>query len=241
MAHSIRMISAIGLILSLLGLSACSSPVQTSTPTLDLNPVRTEVAATVLAQVTQVLLLTPSITLPPSPTVTFLPSSTPMQTPSPSPSAAPTSAPLSTAQGTARVTATAQVTQAPLLSATPTALTANLAEWVSQTIDDNTIFTPNETFTMTWRLKNVGTSTWTSGYMLRYYSGDAFSAPKEIPLGQQIQPGGMVDIVLHMKAPPTPGSYRSDWVMATDNRGNFKEPVYLKIIVALPPTRTPGP
>jgi hypothetical protein len=96
---------------------------------------------------------------------------------------------------------------------------------------------------MTWRLKNVGTSTWTTAYLLRFYSGDSFSAPKEILLTREVLPGETVDIRLPMKAPARAGIYRSVWVMATEARSNFKEPVYLQIIVAVPvtPTRTPRP
>jgi hypothetical protein len=218
MAHNIRTLCVIGVLLSLLGMAACGSPVPTSTPTLDLNPIRTEVAATVLAQVTQALASTPSITPLPSLTVTNLPTSTPVQTASPSPSASPT-----------------------LSSGTATAVTINLAQWVSQTVADDTVFAPSETFTMTWRLKNVGTSTWTAGYLLRYYSGDTLSAPKEIPLGRDVQPGDTVDITIRMKAPAVPGTYVSSWVMSTVNRSNFKEPVYLRIKVAGPVTPTPTP
>jgi hypothetical protein len=218
MAHKIRFLSGIGMLLSLFGLAACSSPAPTSTPTIDLNPVRTEVAATVLAQVTRALALTPSITPLPSPTATKLPTSTPTQTASPSPSAMPT-----------------------LSVGTPKAGTVNQAQWVSQSIADDTIFAPGETFTITWRLKNVGTSTWKAAYLLRYYSGDTFGASKEIPLGREVQPGGTVDITIRMKAPAKPGSYRSDWVMSTEFRSNFKEPVYLKITVPAPVTPTPTP
>jgi hypothetical protein len=119
--------------------------------------------------------------------------------------------------------------------------TNNRAQWVSQSIADKAIFAPGETFTMTWRLKNVGTSPWKSAYMLRFYSGDTFGAPKEVLLGREVLPDGTVDITLHMKAPAKPGSYRSDWVMSSENRSNFKDPVYLMITVAVPvtPTLTP--
>jgi hypothetical protein len=218
MAHKKRTLSVIGVLLSLLWLAACRPTVPTSTPTLDLNPFRTEVAATVLAQVTRDLALTPSVTPPSSPTATNLPTSTPSLTASPSPSATAT-----------------------LSSGTPKAGTQNQAQWVSQTIADDTIFAPGETFTMTWTLKNSGTSTWTAGYLLRYYSGNTFGAPKEISMGREVLPGGEIDISIHMKAPANPGSYRTDWVMSNENRANFKEPVYLKIKVAVPVTPTPTP
>jgi hypothetical protein len=218
MAHKKRSLSVIGVLLVLLWLAACSPSTPTSTPTFDQNPLRTEVAATVLAQVTQALALTPSITPIPTPTATNLPTSTPRLTASPSPTATAT-----------------------LSSGTPSAGTENRAQWVSQSIADDTTFAPGETFTMTWRLKNTGTSTWTAGYMLRYYSGQTFGAPKEILLGQEVLPGGEIDISTQMKAPATPGDYRTDWVMSDENRSNFKEPVFLRIKVVKPVTPTPTP
>ena len=201
--------------MSLLWLSACSPAAPTSTPTLDLNPVRTEVAGTVFAQVTRDLALTPSATPLPPPTATPPPTSTPSLTASPSPSAAAT---LSSG------------TQAALL---------NQDQWVSQSIADDTLFAPGQTFTMTWRLKNTGASTWTAGYLLRFYSGSSFGAPKEITIGKEVLPGGEIDIAIAMKAPANPGDYRTDWVLSNENRTNFKEPVYLKIKVAVPATSTP--
>jgi hypothetical protein len=218
MAHKKRILSGIGVFLSLLWLAACSPSVQTSTPTFDQNPLRTEVAATVLAQVTQELALTPSVTPFSTPTATNMPTSTPRPTASPSPSAT-----------------------VALSSGTPDAGTEDQAQWVSQSIADDTTFAPGETFTMTWRLKNTGTSTWTAGYLLRYYSGESFGAPKEISLGREVLPGEEIDISVQMKAPANPGTYRSDWVMSNENRSNFKEPVFLRIKVAKPLTPTPTP
>jgi hypothetical protein len=80
MAHKKRTLSGIGVLLSLLWLAACSPSVQTSTPTLDQNPLRTEVASTVFAQVTQALASTPSVTPLPTPTATNPPTSTPRPT-----------------------------------------------------------------------------------------------------------------------------------------------------------------
>ena len=169
MAHKTRTLSVFGLLLSLMWLAACSPAAPTSSPTIDLEPFRTEVAATVLAQVTRELALTPSITPPASPTATSEPSSTPGQT------------------------ATPTVAET---SGTPGVSTDDKAQWVSQSIADDTVFAPGETFTMTWRLKNTGTSTWTENYVLRYFSGEAFGAPKEIPISQEVLPGGEIEISL---------------------------------------------
>jgi hypothetical protein len=85
----------------------------------------------------------------------------------------------------------------------------------------------------------VGTSTWTAAYLFRFYTGNAFGAPQEILLGQEVPPGESVDIPIQMTAPTTVGEYRSDWVMSNEVRSNFKDPVYLEITVGRPATSTP--
>jgi hypothetical protein len=214
----------IGALLCLLGLAACSSPTPTVASTPDLNPFRTEVAATVFAQVTYDLALTPSATPIPSDTATSTPTPTSITT-------------------ITQVTGISPVTTATQGSLTPVAGLKDQAQWVSQTVADNSAFAPGEAFTMTWTLQNVGASTWTPAYLLRFYSGDLFGAAKEILLGQQVPPGATVNITIKMRAPATPGKYRTDWVLSNEKRSNFKEPVYLMITVAIPPTptRTPTP
>jgi hypothetical protein len=224
MARTKKAIAMIGIWLGLLLLSACKASTPTSTPTIDLNPFRTEVASTVLAQVTQTLALMPSATPIPSPTVTPVPSLT---------------ATLAASSTPAQPTTTSAGPQATSASETPGTPTDDLAEWVSQSVADGTVFTPGEAFTMTWRLKNVGTSTWTPAYLFRFYSGNAFGAPQEILLGQEVPPGETVDISISMKAPTTLGDYRSDWVMSNELRSNFKQPVFIEITVARPATVTP--
>jgi hypothetical protein len=101
------------------------------------------------------------------------------------------------------------------------------------------VFAPGETFIITWQLRNVGTTTWTINYLLRFYTGNAFGAPQEIFLDREVAPGDTVDIAIPMTAPTTPGEYRSDWVMANELLANFNQPVYLEIVVARPATATP--
>ena len=220
MAQKIKSLGVLGVLLGLLGLAACSSPTPTSAPTPDLNPFRTEVAATVFSQVTHDLALTPSTTPIPSSTATITTTSTPLQPTSASPGL---------------------TTTLSIATLAPTISLPDRAQWVSQSVPDDTVFAPGETFTMTWQLKNVGASTWTAGYLLRYYSGDLFGAPNELVLGQVVLPGATVEISVKMKAPATAGKYRTDWVLSNETRSNFKDAVFLKITVALPPTATRAP
>lgn len=217
-----KMIMLLGLLL----LTACGAqPTPTAQPTPDLNLLRTEVAATVLAQVPQICALTPTATLPPTATATITP------------------------QPTATFTATVETTQ---VTGTVDAAILDKAEWVSQSIQDGTRFTPGQSFTMTWQIRNTGPTTWTAGYRLRFYSGNAFGAANEVALGRDVLPNETVDITVEMKAPSTEGEYRSDWVMSNEARRNFNQPVFLKIVVAratatptatatVPPTATSTP
>jgi hypothetical protein len=203
-------------------MTACGSATPTAAPTVDLNPFRTEVAATVLAQVSEAAALIPSATTPP----TITPTSEPTFTSEPTLTNTP-------ADPTAAAIAA--------LTLTPAAMANNRAQWVSQSITDGTVFAPNETFTITWRLKNVGAAAWTLDYRLRFYSGNPFGAPQEILLGREVPPEETVDITIPMTAPALPGDYRTDWVMSNESFYNFKDPVFLKITVALPPTATRTP
>ncbi|RLC66117.1 MAG: hypothetical protein DRH97_07000 [Chloroflexi bacterium] len=45
------------------------------------------------------------------------------------------------------------------------------------TIPDGTDLAPGDNFTKTWRLKNTGTCTWTSGYSLVFDHGDSMGGP----------------------------------------------------------------
>ena len=67
-------------------------------------------------------------------------------------------------------------------------------------------------FTKTWRLKNVGTCTWTSGYKLVFENGDRMSAPdsKSFTSGS-VAPGGTVDVSVDLTAPDDEGTYQGNF------------------------------
>jgi hypothetical protein len=55
------------------------------------------------------------------------------------------------------------ITNTPPSTASPTPL-CDLAQFIADVnVPDGTVFQPGETFTKTWRLKNNGVCTWTSG------------------------------------------------------------------------------
>lgn len=78
------------------------------------------------------------------------------------------------------------------------------------TIPDGTAFQPGATFNKTWRLKNVGTCTWTTAYNLVFVSGDQLGAPTSVAL-PTVAPGQTVDLTVAMQAPASAGTYRGYW------------------------------
>ncbi|RJP47451.1 MAG: hypothetical protein C4583_16510 [Anaerolineaceae bacterium] len=84
------------------------------------------------------------------------------------------------------------------------------AQFVSDiTIPDGTTMTPGEAFTKTWRIKNIGTCTW-SGYSLVFDSGNSMSGAASSAIANT-PPGGTIDISINLTAPAATGNYRGYW------------------------------
>ncbi|MDO9131359.1 MAG: NBR1-Ig-like domain-containing protein, partial [Anaerolineales bacterium] len=79
------------------------------------------------------------------------------------------------------------------------------------TVPDGATFAPGTAFTKTWRLKNIGTCTWTTSYALVFVSGSQMGAPSVVNLPSSVAPGGTVDVSVNMTAPSTNGRYRGYW------------------------------
>jgi hypothetical protein len=94
-----------------------------------------------------------------------------------------------------------------------TPIPCNLGRFVTDiTIPDGTVFEPGEVFTKTWRLRNVGSCAWTSGYDIVFSGGDAMDgvSPVQITSGT-VNPGQSVDISVDLTAPASVGTYRGNW------------------------------
>ena len=113
-------------------------------------------------------------------------------------------------------------TSLPAASATPTLAPPTPAPVATQpcdqmafvadvTIADGTNEDPSTTFTKTWRVKNVGTCTWTSSYALTFVSGDAMGGPASVPLAGAVNPGDTVDLSVGLAAPASSGDYTGTW------------------------------
>lgn len=183
------------------------------TPTQDPNLAYTAAAQTIAAQLTQSALTLQA----PSPTAIVLP---PTNTPP---------APPTFIVPTSVFTATQECDRAQFIT--------------DVTIPDGSIMAPSQVFTKTWRLKNIGTCTW-SGYSLVFDEGNSMSGAASTAIGTTT-PGASVDISISLTAPVTPGSYRGYWrvrnasgVLIPVTGGHNSKSFYVDIKVVAP-TGTP--
>lgn len=97
--------------------------------------------------------------------------------------------------------------------ATNTTQPCNRASFVEDvTVPDNTSFTAGKAFTKTWRLKNVGSCAWTSGYSLIFDSGDQMGGPASQQLTNgTVAPGQTIDVSVNLVAPASTGTYKGNW------------------------------
>jgi hypothetical protein len=105
---------------------------------------------------------------------------------------------------------------------TAISIPCNKAEFITDmTIPDYTQLKSGESFTKTWRVKNVGSCTWTTAYDLVFSSGNAMNASAVIPLTGNVAPGQTVDLSANMKAPESSGDYSGYWMLRNQNDGLF--------------------
>ncbi|MFZ0533883.1 MAG: NBR1-Ig-like domain-containing protein [Anaerolineales bacterium] len=220
---------------TLLLLTACNFPGTSAQPTIGPDLIYTAAAQTLTAQQTQAAEGTPIVL--PSPTtgeaaatptspVVILPSNTPLP---------PTNTPLPTN------------TPVPP-TATPIPIPCDRGQFVKDlSVPDNTEIAAGATFVKTWRIKNNGSCTWTSGYALVFYNGDAMSGPASAPITNgTVPPDSTLDISVTLIAPTTTGTYKGNWRLRNSGGAlfgigeNADQSFYVQI-KSVAPTPTPSP
>jgi len=115
----------------------------------------------------------------------------------------------------------------------------NKAEMVSETIPDDTEFNPNDNFVKSWRMRNIGTCTWSTSYKLVFYGGEQMSGPASKNLTTNVAPGEAVDVLIDLKAPGSDGTYKGIWKMQSDDGQNYAQFwVQIKVKAAAPTSHT---
>src|SRR5512140_530055 len=96
------------------------------------------------------------------------------------------------------------------LTARPARASSNCdrAQFIADvTVPDGTRYAAGSTFTKTWRLKNVGTCTWTTSYTLVFSSGEKMGGPSSVNFPVSVSPGRSVDLSVTLTAPASAGHY----------------------------------
>jgi hypothetical protein len=111
-------------------------------------------------------------------------------------------------------------------------------------VPDGSVFRPGTGFTKTWRIKNIGSCTWTTEYDLVFTGGDQLGAPKVVSLSGNVVPGATIDVSVKMTAPDKVGDYRGYWKLRNADGVLFglgqeaKTSLWVGIQVKAPRTRT---
>lgn len=139
-------------------------------------------------------------------------------------------------------------------TATPTIepLPCDKAEFIANlNVPPGTVMAPNTEFIKTWRLKNVGSCSWTTSYRVQLLAGERMNAPFSVRLPVNVAPGQTFDVSLYMTAPSTIGAHRGYWILHNDTGEEFgigpqgNQPWFVDIVVSnavttATPSVTPG-
>lgn len=129
-------------------------------------------------------------------------------------------------------TDTPRPTPAIALEIPPTAVECDDADHIEDiNVPDGTVMLPGQDFVKTWRIKNIGSCTWTTNYTLVYGGYTIKMDGVPLPLSVSVPPGAEVEVSVQFKAPPTPGEYISYWRMQNAQGYPFGEFFFVKIIV----------
>ena len=139
-------------------------------------------------------------------------------------------------------TAGPTATQGPTRTPAPGACVDGMAFVADLNFDDENMKDPpelakGESFKKGWRLRNVGTCTWTEDYSIRFVYGNVPEAKmdgKTTYVVGEVKPGQTYDMYVSLKAPEKSGTFQGFWQMFNGNGQAFGETVWVGI-------RVPGP
>lgn len=126
----------------------------------------------------------------------------------------------------------------PPFTPTPTPIPCNWAQFIDDiTVEDGTEFPPNTNFTKIWRLKNIGSCTWTPQYDIVFVGGSQMDGDDVIPLNANVRPGESIDISVDLESPGNQGNFTGNWALRDGSGVIFglgsqqNQPFWVKIYV----------
>jgi Ig-like domain-containing protein len=122
-----------------------------------------------------------------------------------------TSQPVSSPTGTLSVS-TSTAVEFQTFTSVPPVTRCDVADFVSDvTYPDGSSVGFGVVFTKIWRIRNVGTCTWTPSYSLVFVNGERFGAQGSVALPGNVAPGQSIDIPIQLVAPNQSGRLRGNW------------------------------
>jgi len=219
------------LILGLL-LSSCNLSTQpAAAPTIDAIALQ----ATVNAAVAQAVLAT---SLVQTSTALVMPTSTFTETATPEVTATETATPEPTLTNTPPPTATIQyivvtntyipATQKPSATPTPAWYSCQVTNISPST---GTKMSANADFDAVWKVKNIGTKAWESGYVdLKYVSGTKMQTVADVfDVNTPVAQGGEITLTVDMRAPSSAGKYAASFVLVMEGITMCTLPVNIEV------------
>ena len=180
------------------------------------------VASTAAAQTVEVRLTEIGISNTLAPTATQVPPTATLE-----PTFTPTTVPTNTVVPTN--------TKVPTATSTP--VPCNWAQFVKDmTVADGSMFVGGTKFTKIWRIKNIGSCTWTKDYEITFDGGDKMGGGTT-SMPKKVKPGDTVDIAIKLQAPDAKDDYKGYWVIRDEDGDEFgigsnaNKPIWVSIEV----------
>lgn len=82
-------------------------------------------------------------------------------------------------------------------------------------------FYPNQKFTLTWQLKNIGTATWSGKYRFYHRNGIQLADQSSYTINDVIAPGAILTISMPATSPEVFGTYQTEWALANPEGVEF--------------------
>ena len=199
----------------LLILSACSKAADTPAPvepTVDMNGLKTQVAQTVVANITAEAAANPTTTTTVEITNTPLPTQTPF--PTETEISGTGGDPIATATKKPAVSGSGWVVY-PTKTKTPYVDSAKL---VKQLPKDGYLKNQDLNFIVKWTIQNTGMRDWNKEFYLKYVSGDVTAAnDKIVYLSEDVDKGNTITVTVDLHTPNHSGKLYSYWALINDD------------------------
>lgn len=120
--------------------------------------------------------------------------------------------PLPTATPTTTAAASVSATNTPISTAPVPVSKCDAAQFLGDvTYPDGSLISRSNSFVKIWRIKNIGTCTWTTSYAVVFTGGDQLGGPSSVALAGRVNPGEYIEIPVTFVSPNKDGSYRGYW------------------------------